>query len=358
MGYFISSILTAFLVPLIIGASASYTKNKKDVPDGKVFPTVPVLILGLVGSVPWIAISIIVIIIKESIWFILFFAAFSFLGIFLLLMYINWRIYFDDEGFTVKNIFGFQRRYSYSDVTAIRETRDGTYIYMGKRHTSVGHFDAGGENFLNAVRTQYKKLHNTSVPIRDISSRDIYKGNVEYGTVQFVGFCVIELLIIVLSAIVILNGLNPKLEDRSQYTEAYLTDYKVLSNKEIHFYGDGGKMYVIDYYMAEHIDGEKISALCNGKSKVSIYSKWEQPEGEPEHYQVYCLSYNGEEILSFDISNKAFSENQITIGLTIGLFLSILWSAFVVLSLIVGRNPDKHPKLFRLLFKSSKNNDS
>ncbi len=350
MGYFLSAALSAIFVPLVIKACTSYAKNKKNIQNGKVYPALPLLIIGLIGSLPWIAAAILTAVFDQSIWFTVFFGAFSLLGLFLILVYINWRIYFDDHGFTVKSILGIKHRYSYHDVTATRETKDGTYIYMGKKRTSVGKLDIGGKSFVAVVRKQYQTIHGQQIPARSTLPNDIYKGNVEGGTVLFVMFCVIELILAILLIIIFLNCIHPNLEEGSQYTETSLTDFKILSDKDIRFYGEDGKLYVIEGYIAKHMDAKKLAALCDGDSNVCIYSHWTHPEDEPEQYKVYYLSGGGEELLTFDVSNAAFSKDQM-IAFVVILLVTVAFGIFFIVSVIVGRNPDKHPKLFAFFFR-------
>ncbi len=346
---FISFLLIAFIVPLVIGWFSSHEQREKPGGKGKVHQTLPILIIGIIGTAFfWIA--------AAAAYFLggeagpaLGFIAISSLGLFLIVAYINCRTEFDDDGFTVKGFWGIKRRYTYADVTHIKETSRGTYIYMGKRWVSFGIFDAGWYEFINTAKRKYKKIYGEPIPKRPVSKFDVYKGNVENGMLVFVIFCAMEVLLLVLGAGITSSAFYPDLENRSQYTETQADRFRIALGGDMVFYGADGSKYKIEGHIAKYVEEERVSAVCNGENVLNIYSKWQDPGDEEEYRSVYFLSCGGEDILTFDVSNKAKTENAVDVIIFISIF-NLIWIAFMAVSVVVGRNPKKHPKLFAGIF--------
>ena len=84
--------------------------------------------------------------------FILFWA----LGIFLVIGYINYRIEYNNDGFTHKNSFGKTTSAQYRELTAYRgETRD-VKLFIGKDAITVDSFAINSQEFVELAKRRYK----------------------------------------------------------------------------------------------------------------------------------------------------------------------------------------------------------
>ena len=85
---------------------------------------------------------------------------FSSLGATLIIAFANCRISYDEDGFVAKNFFGVKRKFTYDQVTAIKENMHEDYIYVGKRRVMIDEFSVGGKEFIAYVKKRYRTLHN------------------------------------------------------------------------------------------------------------------------------------------------------------------------------------------------------
>ncbi len=346
---FISFLLIAFIVPLVIGWFSSHEQREKPGGEGKVHQTLPILIIGIVGTAFFWLFAAAAYFLGGEAGPALGFIAISSLGLFLIVSYINCRTEFDDDGFTVKGFWGIKRRYTYADVTHIKETSRGTYIYMGKRWVSFGIFDAGWDEFIQTVKRKYKKIYGRAIPVRPPSKFDPFKGNVDnFESYAFI-FAMIEMLLIVALVIVCVNDLNPNYAKNTELTETEISDFSVSESGHMIFFGSDGSKYVIYQIISGAVDENRILSLCDGKTKVKIYAEEKSTDELGNYRRVGAMSADDEDILTFDGANKEYRERN-TSATPVVLGIVIVFNLLIAFSIYIGRNPKKHPKLFAGIF--------
>ena len=122
--------------------------------------------VGAAGLIFFTAVLLLSIRTASGIADILIFSGFDALSL-LLLLSANWRIDFDSNGFTHRNLLRISRRYSWSDVTKIRLLRSGTetdtLICAGRRHILVDSFALGRHPFLRLLRIRCPKQYERAL---------------------------------------------------------------------------------------------------------------------------------------------------------------------------------------------------
>ena len=138
-------ILTFALIPIIVNGVFVFLRQPKAAEKGKVYLPKFFAILGAITSSIFLVPAIITAFSDEDVWVPICFLAFSLLGVTLIIAFMNCRISYNDDKFVVKTFFGIKRKWSYDQVTAIKENMHETYIYMGKRRVMVDELRNKGE---------------------------------------------------------------------------------------------------------------------------------------------------------------------------------------------------------------------
>ena len=74
----------------------------------------------------------------------------------LFMYFLLWRIKFDDNQFTYRNMFMYSRTYKYTEITNVKRDREDTIIHINRKRIRVPIESAGATPFLRIVR-RYKK---------------------------------------------------------------------------------------------------------------------------------------------------------------------------------------------------------
>ena len=347
---FIIRALTIALIPIIVSGVFAFLRKPKEAEKGKVHLPKFFAILGTISSSVFLVPAIITAFSDGDVWVPVCFLAFSLLGATLIIAFMNCRISYDDNGFVAKTFFGIKRRVSYDQVTAIKENMHETYIYVGKRRVMVDEFSIGGKDFINLVKKKYKTFNNgQSLPKITKTKNDIFNGHVKDVTGVYVAYVLATVLFVGFVIFSFYDVFIPKNEDNTiEQTVTFIScDVK---EDEVILTSANGNIYKIQY-AAEQININGIKSICNGKSKVTTYSKEVTPDDEEDFYSIKAIKYNDSYLFSFEEENKLYRQEGLLL-INLSLFMLILWVANVVVSVIVGRNPNKFSKrVVKFFFK-------
>ena len=280
----------------------------------------------------------------------IFFLGFAAMGTLPIIAYLNCRISYDDDGFVAKTFFGIKRRVTYDQVTAMKENMHETYIYFGKRRVMVDELAVGGKEFISFVRKKYRVFHNgQSLPKICKKKKDIFNGHVNdvagfYFAYGLVLVLLTGVIVFMLFNICIPKNVNNTLEQTVTFISCDVKEDEVILTSA------DGSIYKISY-SAEQINIQEIESICNGESKVTIYCKKVTPDDAEDFYSIKAIKYNDSYLLSFEEENRLYRQESLPI-IGFFLFMLLVWVAFIVASVIVGRNPHKFSKrVIRLFFK-------
>lgn len=122
------------------------------------------------------------------------------------------------------------------------------------------------------------------------------------------------------------------------------------NDEEIVLISADKQRYVIRF-INEQFTNKDIQGICDGETVVITYSTEVTPDDAEAYYSVKAIEHNGTFLLSFEETNKLHRQ-EYTMLVVFVAGLCLVWGAFVVCSIIVGRNPRKFSKRFvRLFFK-------
>ncbi|MGN0204545.1 MAG: hypothetical protein ACI4BB_08375 [Coprococcus sp.] len=274
---------------------------------------------------------------------------FIWLGVSLIIAWSNIRIIYDRVGFTVRNFWGISTKFTYGDITSIRQERD-TTLYMGKRRIKIERMSDGGDAFLYMVYDQYMKLHENR-PIPDAGKRrwDPFDGHVDDpGEIVFMYF----LLFFILAGAIIwflveMFTYNSEKIDNIQHQKAYISGYNI----------DGEDLWLIsdefqqDFRIRNYeFQGEYMDNLmekCRKGEAFLLDVSYTQPKEGKAYYDVYQIrDMKGRYYRTYEQTNADMRRGMLMI---VGIMsaLEVIWVIYVIRSIMVGRNPEKYSERVR-----------
>lgn len=113
----------------------------------------------------------------------------------MIIAYINCVVRYDDDGFTVRRIFGVRRRVGYGAVDGLRTGRS-IRVFFGKRSVLLDENCTGREGFLRQLEKAYRNEYNAPVPRSPAYRRrfDPMNGHVDAPWLYFCAFLGLGLL--------------------------------------------------------------------------------------------------------------------------------------------------------------------
>lgn len=344
--------LTYALIPVIVGGVLALLRQPKKAEEGKVRHPLFTGILGLVCATLFLIPTLITAFSDESIWIPLIFFAFSSLGLFLFFIYLNCRITYDDNGFTVKNLFGVKKSYTYDEITNLREDMSEDVLFVGGRKISVERISVGGFEFIAFAKKKYKQLHSgQGIPKAKRSKLDLFNGNIRDAESFLLVYVILGILVIVCLIFALYFTFTTYSPENTVKQEVLFSSF-ADEGDEIVLTSKDGEIYKIRFF-DDAFDASAIEKICNGKTTMTVYVEEISPDDEEPYFFVYAIARHNNYLLSFDQTN-AWHRKEYAPLIPITVVLLLLFASAIVGSVIVGRNPKKYKKwVVRLFFKDS-----
>ena len=155
------AIITGLIIcfsSLLIGTIGFYWRTKIYDRDLKVLkPPILIFFIGLFGFLIC-AVTILVILFvalnEENLALSIGFFLFSFLGLWLMLYALNWKIVIKEDTFIFRNMFGKKREIKYNEITKLKRIKIGGFrIYIGKKSIAVDYYIKGADNLWDKLKT-------------------------------------------------------------------------------------------------------------------------------------------------------------------------------------------------------------
>ena len=343
--------LSFLIIPIIVSGVLAFLRQPQKAERGKVYLPKFFVILGLITSTIFLIPTLITAFLDEPIWVPILFFAFSLLGASFIIAFVNCRVSYDEDGFVAKNFFGVKRKFTYDQVTAIKENKHEKYIYIGKRKIMIDEFSVGGIEFIAYVRKRYRTIHKgQALPKIHNTKHDIFNGNVDDVFGFMFAYIMIGVVIVAFAIILVWyiyftpNTVANTVEQQVTFTSC------ITKGDEIVLTSSDNKLYKIRF-MDDGIDSTKIKAISDGKTVVKTYSKEVTPDDEENYYSIKAILHEDTYLLSFDETNRWHQEEYWPL-IFFPVIFAIVWGAYVAGSIIVGRNPKKFSKkVIKLFFK-------
>ncbi|MBQ8574695.1 MAG: hypothetical protein IJ447_01445 [Clostridia bacterium] len=329
-----------------------------------------ILIIGIVSTTVFLIPTCILFYEKDFL-LSLGFLAFSLFCSSLIIAYINQRIYYDAEGFTAKSFFGIKRRYSYTDIEYITgnvphnidiiiddenyEDIDAVLEFMSEdtkltakgKKIMIDQSAVGGLEFLAFAQKQYKKF-NGGRPIPRNTKKSkcdaIFNGNVKNPLAHIIVDIVVTIPFVLMVVIVPITNVPTAMEDlelKAVTVQSYTADEEYL---DLQIDGFETEPYLRGYKETV-ADTEKLLTLLDSNGQVKIGYKTFVDDGVTEYRVEYLEDENGTVYTTPEDFHVFYQKDFKSIMIVLVAFL-LIWIAYVVFSIYVGRNPHKFSKKF------------
>ena len=343
--------LSFLIIPIIVSGVLAFLRQPKKAEKGKVYLPKFFVMLGLITSTIFLIPTLITAFLDEPIWVPILFLAFSLLGASFIIAFVNCRVSYDEDGFVSKNFFGVKRKFTYDQVTAIKENMHEDYICIGKRKVMIDEVSVGRIEFIAYLRKRYRILHKgQALPIIQKNKHDIFNGNVDDVFGFMFAYIMIGVVIVAFTIFLVwhIYG-NPCTIDNTIEQKVSFTSC-IAKDDEIVLTSTDNKLYKIRF-IGEGFDSDEIKSVCDGKTVVTTYSKEVTPDDAGNYYAIKAIRYESTNLLSFDETNRWHQEEYWPL-LFFPIVFAIVWGAYVAGSIIVGRNPKRFSKkVVKLFFK-------
>lgn len=343
--------LSFLIIPIIVSGVLAFLRQPKKAEKGEVYLPKFFVILGLITSTIFLIPTLITAFWDEPIWVPILFFAFSLLGASFIIAFVNCRVSYDEDGFVAKNFFGVKRKFTYDQVTAIKENMHEDYIYIGKRRVMIDEFSVGGIEFIAYVRKRYRTIHKgQALPKIYKTKHDIFNGNVEDVFGFMFAYIMISVVIVAFAIFLVWYiYFTPNTVANTVKQQVSFTTCNVKGN-EIVLTSSDNKLYKIRF-IGDGFDSDEIKSISDGKTVVTTYSKEVTPDDEDDYYSIKAILNGDAYLLSFDETNRWHQEEYWPL-LFFPIVFAIVWGAYIAGSIIVGRNPKKFSKkVIKLFFK-------
>ena len=318
---------------------------------GKVFLSKFLFILGAVCSVLLLIPTLITAFAGEALWVTAIFLFLQMLSMSLVIAFVNCRITYDENGFYSRNFLGIRRYYTYGQVKAIKENVHESFIHVGRRKVLIDEYAIGGKAFISAVKKYYRATHNGRKIPAVKRKCDPFNGHIQSpGEIVFayIMVAVFALAFVAFTVYVVFFDFyttSNTLEQTVVFRSGEVIDERFIMISE------DDQIYKISFVDGD-FNSDKIKALCDGKTTVTVYCEEMTPDDE-HYFSVKAIVYRDVYILSFDETHELQKQEYWPLILmSSGMFLG--WIVYIIASVRIGRNPQKFSKaLVRSFFKDN-----
>ena len=347
-----SALMAILFVAGIVSALMERGRSNK----GRVYIPGMFAWLGAICGGIFLIPTVIILFTDESVWLSFFFLCFSMLGGSLSLAHLNCRITYDKEGFTHKNFLGIKRTYTYDQITGLKEGTHEDVLYMGRRFAMIDEFAVGAMEFELMAKKRYQALSGGK-PIPRVKPKmpDPFNGHVDGGGGIILVYIVMGVLILGFLGFIVayVYWMPPTAETCERVEVVFLSgtekkDDLVLTSAPV---GEEGITRFEIRFPDETLNTEAILEVCDGKTPVTAYVEYVDPDDEAPYYWIKALSAGDTALFTFEDCQRLHQNEYWPLIPFIGSF-AVLWAVYCALSIKVGRNPDRYRKrVIRLFFK-------
>ena len=332
------------LIPLIVSGILGLLKSPK---TGKKRGTVylhPILVvLGIIIVGFFGTFTVIMAFYRAQIGLMILLFCVSLVGAPLILAFINCRIFYNENGFAAKNFFGFKRKFTYDQVTAIKENTHESYLYMGKKRVMVDRLALGSVDFIEFVKAQYLALHgNQPLPQVQKTKKDIFNGNIDSPTPKFVVLCVINAVFITIYIGFLCLCLVPHSTPENTLEQQISFQSWAFKDGDMLLRSSDNWLYKIES-IDDEINTEAIKTVCDGETAVTVFVNWKTSDDQEGYYSIKAILHDKENLMTFDDADRLYRQSGFRVLRFLGAPVLLVLIVSVAM-ILVGRNAHKLDK--------------
>ena len=294
-----------------------------------------VTVLGFIGppsTVPWPV-----------------FEALAVLSFVLILAYCNETVVYNEESFTVKNLFGIKRTFSYGDISGISKKGSDTVLRCGRSRVRLDQMALNVQKFIQFADSCYFRMFKRHIPEIVANAKDPMRGNLDTPWLYLFLyiFCFAGGLLFIILPAYCLRSVEENLpSDAFEIRTSFVSSERVKKNRGTLVLNAAGfeKPFELSWLSGFEVPVPDPDSLCGGTEfLVSVR------EGKTV-YRIEAISAaDHSSLLSAYDCNTAYRNSQFA-----ACIFSIVFGVFevgiAVFGILVGRYPERFPEPFRNLF--------
>lgn len=269
----------------------------------------------------------------------------------LIVAYINCRIWYEEEGFTVRFFLGYQRAFSYAEIEAINRSPQNEKLKVRGITVRVGELPVGKREFLAFARKQYRIAHGgKAIPVAPQPKWDLFNGHVDEPGQFLVAYLVILLLMPATVLFCFFLAKPTPMEEMTFVTASVEQLWVTEDDKtDLAIFADGREMEIWGYGHTL-ADAEAFQKACQAGEVFTLgYRNVKNDEGE---ITCLCVEYIQDSSGKVWITPETARDHRFREVILIFGIMELVWLAYCGASIYVARNANKlSKKTVRLFFK-------
>lgn len=350
--FHVSFAIAAIFAVTIILCILFYFRNGRSITDRTVFLPRFVFFIGLICSVLFLGFGVYLLFTHRPT-AAMFFYPFTLLGIILMFGQLNERITYDEHQFVASNLFRISRVYSYADITAIQGKQRTVTIYFGKRRVKINELADGKYRFLSFAKQQYCRIHiGQTVPaLPDPAHKnrwDIFNGHVD-NYAEFLAIYGMLFVVILFCLFMPTMGYwsAPKSKADLTYSTVVFDREEINKNNYLTLYA-GDESFSVGDIGTRLIDPDTFFDAYDAGSRfvVGYHTAF-------DNKTIYSIEdTSGRVYMKTELPRKTFKDGDEWLYYVGWSVMLMAWSVYVVMSIYVGRHPERFsPRVRRIFFK-------
>ena len=244
-----------------------------------------------------------------------------------------------ESGFTVRTFFGRVHEGGWEQIASATGGRHG----FSSISTSLGRFSLNimeeNELIAGALQEGRRKVGLPQIPVKP-SSLDPFDGHVQDWQGLVAAYVIVGALCVGILGLCIAGIVHPiPLEKTGEATVSFRSWSEWRGR--LRFAGTDGEDYVVNTALEAM---EPVKAACGTGMTCTALVRRVQPDHGDAYYRVFALSDgNGRVYLTLEQAAEKERQTWWAVG-GIWIMLSLVWAAYVVRSVQVGRHPERYRK--------------
>lgn len=276
------------------------------------------------------------------------FLGFAALGASLILGYCNCRIWYNEEGFTVRYLLGYHRHFTYDQIESIQGWSRDVKLKVRGCTVRVDELAVGKREFLGYAKKQYRALFGGKpIPVVEKTRWDPFNGHVDNPGEMVAVYVLIAVILPVFVLGTFLTQEPTPREELTFFTAA--VGYDNEEDTDLLMFGED-RMVEVWGYQRTIAEPQEFLALCDGGERFTMgYRTLVDEDGNVTALSVEHIEDSTGKI--WMTPEDAFEYRFYSVFWII-LAFDLLWLTYCAASVYVGRNPQKFSKkVIRMFFK-------
>ena len=271
---------------------------------------------------------------------------FALLGAALIIAYFNCRIEFGENEFIYKSFFGVKKTIQYRDLDGILYGGKDLKLFSGDTTVYVMEDAVNKERFIAVAKKEYANAHKGK-KIPKSTKKDIFNNHVEDPQSIILAYTLLFVFFVLLT----LGIATVKPERREAFESRSVTVAKYeIDDKNLILYDSNGEEYRVFRYESTLEDKASFIADLSEGERYTMSVMLVNGRHE-DYYKVSEIESEGDIHLTYERWYEAQQRNQFETSLVF-IGVDILFLAFILATIYVGRNPHKFSdKVLHFFFK-------